>query len=132
MRAQMIAALRVATLFLWTAAVALPQGIITTSAGTDFTFPFQPLSALNAPFGEAILGRFDARGNLYFADIEDSLVLKLDQQGSLRFVAGNGVQGFSGDGGPAMSASLFLPSGLAFDAFGNLFIPDGATTGSAR
>jgi sugar lactone lactonase YvrE len=60
---------------------------------------------------------------VYVADT-DSLVLKLDQQGILTVVAGNGSAGFSGDGGSARSASLNSPSGLAVDSAGNLFIAD--------
>src|SRR5689334_17901657 len=124
MRTPTIGAVRVTALILWTATVALPQSIITTIAGADFTFPFQPLPALNAPLGLTVGVAVDAHGNLYIADIDNSLVLKLDQQGILTAVAGNGQFGFSGDGGPAASASLGYPYGVAIDAAGTLFIAD--------
>jgi hypothetical protein len=44
--------------------------------------------------------------------------------GIITTVAGNGNAGFSGDGGPATSASLQNPSTVALDAAGNLFIGD--------
>ena len=44
--------------------------------------------------------------------------------GQMTVVAGNGIQGFSGDGGPSTSASLNQPSGVAVDAAGNLYIAD--------
>src|SRR5690349_5756631 len=99
MSTRTIGAVRVTGLILWTATAALPQSIITTIAGTDFAYPVPPLPALNAPLGRTTAVAFDTRGNLYVADVDDSLVLKLDQQGILTVVAGNGVQGFSGDGG---------------------------------
>ena len=46
------------------------------------------------------------------------------QSGIITTVAGNGTSGFTGDGGPATSASLSQPSGVALDASGNLFIVD--------
>src|SRR5437588_7171176 len=46
--------------------------------------------------------------------------------GTILTVAGNGTSGFSGDGGPATQAQLNGPSALAFDAFGDLFIGEGA------
>src|SRR5207249_4249997 len=51
------------------------------------------------------------------------------QNGIITTVAGNGAQGFTGDGGPAASASLFNPNGLAVDASGNLFMASSGTFG---
>ena len=67
---------------------------------------------------------FDAAGNLYIADRENNRVRKVDTQGIITTVAGTGVAGFSGDGGPATQAQLNLPSGLVIDKKGNLFISD--------
>jgi sugar lactone lactonase YvrE len=67
---------------------------------------------------------FDSRGNLYIADRENHRVRKVDKKGIITTVAGNGTAGFSGDGGPATQASLNLPSGLAVDSKGNLYISD--------
>jgi hypothetical protein len=64
MSTRTIGAVRVIGLILWTATVALPQGVVTTIAGTDFIFPVQ-LPALNAPLGNTTAVTFDARGNLY-------------------------------------------------------------------
>ena len=65
-------------------------------------------------------------GNVYVADdsLGNNLVFKVDSQGVLMVVAGNGTFGFSGDGGPATSASLDSPGGVAVDAAGNLYIAD--------
>jgi len=65
---------------------------------------------------------FDAAANLYVA--EPSVVRRIDPQGRSTVVAGTGTTGFSGDGGPASQAQIDYPSGLAFDAVGNLYLAD--------
>lgn len=67
----------------------------------------------------------DATGNVYFAEINGSVVRKIDPSGAVTVVAGiPGSAGFSGDGGPAGSAQLNGPRGIAIDPFGNLLIAD--------
>jgi uncharacterized protein (TIGR03437 family) len=78
------------------------------------------LSALNGPRGLAV----DLAGNLYIADTANHRIRKLDTHGLLTTVAGNGIAGFSGDGGPAISAELNAPRGVAVDSAGNLYIAD--------
>jgi sugar lactone lactonase YvrE len=65
----------------------------------------------------------DANGNVYIADL-NSVVRRLDVNGTITTVAGNGMPGYSGDGGAATNASLSIPSGVAVDLSGNLFIAD--------
>jgi len=67
---------------------------------------------------------FDAAGNLYIADAGNGLIRKVDTAGKIGTVAGNHTYGYSGDGGPASQASLFVPTGLLFDTSGNLLIAD--------
>jgi DNA-binding beta-propeller fold protein YncE len=92
------------------------QGIITRVAGTNFLFPSQPLPALTAPIGQLAGVALDASGNLYLADQSNSMVMKVNPQGILSVYAGNGSIGFSGDNGPATSAALNAPAGIAVDA----------------
>jgi sugar lactone lactonase YvrE len=66
----------------------------------------------------------DAAGNLYFADRDNHSVRKIDTAGNITTVAGSGIEGFDGDGGPATSALLDTPGGVALDAAGNIFIAD--------
>ena len=67
---------------------------------------------------------FDSAGNLFFASPPQHLVFRIDTAGTLTVVAGVGVPGFSGDGGPATDAALSGPVGVAVDAAGNLLIAD--------
>ena len=67
---------------------------------------------------------FDAAGVMYLADQDNYVVRKVTPAGVISTVAGNGHQGFSGDGGPAISAALYDPSGVAVDSVGNLYIAD--------
>jgi uncharacterized protein (TIGR03437 family) len=71
---------------------------------------------------------FDNAGNLYITDYGDSRIRKIDALGTITTVVGSGtslgVGGFSGDGGPATSAQLNSPTGVAFDSAGNMYIAD--------
>ena len=73
------------------------------------------------PFGAAV----DANGNLYYSDSQNCVVREI-VGGVVQTVAGNGNCNFSGDGGPATSATLNFPQGIALDSLGNLFIADAA------
>jgi len=77
---------------------------------------------LNSPEDVAL----DGAGNLYIADFGNSLVRKVDVNGTITRVAGSveGGAGFSGDGGPATAAQLDQPDGVALDKAGNLYIAD--------
>lgn len=68
----------------------------------------------------------DAAGNLYISDFDGHRVRKVAPDGTIRTVAGTGVAGFGGDGGPASAAQLAFPAGLALDGAGNLYIVDSA------
>lgn len=67
----------------------------------------------------------DAAGDLYFVDQANHCIRKVTMgTGIITTVAGNGNQGFSGDGGLATVATLNSPQGLAVDALGNIYIAD--------
>jgi sugar lactone lactonase YvrE len=74
---------------------------------------------LNSPAGSAV----DSSGNLYFADRRNHCV-RMVSNGVITTVAGTGVAGFSGDNGPATSARLYDPTGVALDGAGNLYIAE--------
>jgi sugar lactone lactonase YvrE len=98
------------------------SGTITTIAGTGgFGYSGDGGSATSAelyfPQGVAV----DAAGNLFIADTNNDRVRKVSVSGTITTVAGNGS---SGDGGPAIDASLSFPQGVVVDAAGNLYIAD--------
>ena len=104
--------------------LSLAQDIITTAAGATWTFPGDGGAATDAPLGEVQAVAIDAAGNVFAADTGNNLVVKISPTGVLTVVAGNGIRGFSGDGGPATSASLNQPTSVTVDIAGNLFIVD--------
>ena len=78
-------------------------------------------ASLSYPAGLA----FDSSGNLYIVDSYNSNVRKVDTNGIITTVAGDGgAGGFAGDGGPATKALLANPAGIAVDKSGNLYIAD--------
>jgi trimeric autotransporter adhesin len=102
-----------------------PSGIITTVAGNGsqgYSGDTGPAAAamLNGPEGVAV----DASGNLYISDTLNGVVRKVTASGTIFTFAGNGIDGYSGDGGPATSAEFGSPTGLAVDGAGNLYISD--------
>ena len=75
---------------------------------------------LNGPWGVAV----DGSGNLYIADTGNGRIRRVDATGIITTVAGNGAGNHSGDGGPAVEASLRGAVRVAVDGLGNLYIAD--------
>ena len=101
------------------------KGMMTRYAGSgESGFSGDGGPAIKANFKTPAGLAFDPEGNLYIADRENHRVRKIDTSGNISTFAGIGKAGFSGDGGPAVRAKLNLPSGLATDKKGNLFISD--------
>ena len=84
----------------------------------------QNIQAASASLGPVTGIATDSSGNVYIALQAYSVVVRMDVTGALTLVAGTGKPGFSGDGGPATSAQLNSPWGLAIDTAGNLYIAD--------
>ncbi len=98
-------------------------GTITTFAGNGsdtLTGDGGPATAAGLGQGNGIC--FDAAGNLYVA--AGSKIRRIDTAGIITTFAGTGVQGYSGDGGPASAAQFFKPSKITIDRHGNMYIAD--------
>ena len=113
----------------------LEAQIITTVAGNGYMIGFGGYTGDGGQATAAELYRpmalgFDNAGNLYFSDWGNNVIRKVDANGIITTVAGNGygaglgTGGFSGDGGQATAAELNAPMGINTDAFGNLYIAD--------
>jgi sugar lactone lactonase YvrE len=101
-------------------------GIVTTVAGNGTaSFTGDGGLAINAGLNFPASVAVDRSGNLTIADSGNNRIRRIDAStGIITSVAGNGVAGFAGDGGPATHASLKFPRGISFDRAGNLFIAD--------
>ena len=97
-------------------------GVITTVAGNGaYGYSGDGGQATSAQLNEAYGIPVDSAGNLYIADFGNNRIRKVSN-GVIATIAGSGAQGFSGEGGPATSAELFYPIGIAVDSAGNVYI----------
>jgi sugar lactone lactonase YvrE len=105
-----------------------PAGIISTVAGAGntglggFSGDGGPATSaqLNNPTGIAV----DSAGALIIADRENHRIRRVAPNGTIETIAGDGVAGFSGDGGSAVSARISFPQSVAADSAGNIFVAE--------
>jgi len=107
-----------------------PSGLVSVIAGTGaagFAGDGGPATSaqLNSPGGLAI----DKQGNVYISDMGNHRIRMIGPDAVIGTIAGTGAPDFDGDGGPALSAALNSPGGLALDKLGNLYVAD---TGNNR
>lgn len=101
------------------------QQIITTIAGNGSAgYSGDGGPATSAQIFRPISAKMDKFGNLYVAEEYNNIVRKISPTGIISTVAGNGSQGYSGDGGPATDAQLDKPNDVLFDPDGNLYISE--------
>ena len=80
----------------------------------------RPALNLSVPSGVAV----DSAGNIFIADSRNNRIRKITPSGIITTVAGNGIAGYAGDGGPATNAQLNSPTSVAVDSADNLYIAD--------
>jgi serine/threonine protein kinase, bacterial len=101
-----------------------PQGVISTVAGSGqsgYSGDGGPATSAKLAVPSVTLG---PDGTIYIADYGNDRVRKVAPNGTITTIAGTGVEGFSGDGGPATAAQMKEPSAVAVDATGALYIAD--------
>jgi uncharacterized protein (TIGR03437 family) len=100
-------------------------GIISTVAGNGVqAFSGDGGLAISASLAFPLGIAFDSAGNFYVADVNNNRIRMVTPGGIISTFAGDATEGFSGDGGPAVNASINIPSDVAFDSAGNLYIAD--------
>jgi hypothetical protein len=103
-----------------------PLGVISIVAGVEFVCGFNgdgipaTTAQLNSNYGVAV----DSKGNVYIGDTFNNRIRKVNHAGIISTIAGNGTCGFSGDGGPGVSAMICNPEGVTVDTRGIVYFGD--------
>lgn len=101
------------------------KGVITTIAGNNTAGyccdgELATAAQLNHPTDVAI----DKANNIYISDCNNHVIRKVDKNGIITTIAGDGTQGNNAEGKPAIQAQLSYPSAISLDSLGNLYISD--------
>lgn len=106
-------------------ATLIPGAISTIAGNGQSGFSGDGGSAVNAALNQPASVALDSIGNVYIADRANNVIRKVDAvTGLITTVAGTGVSGYGGDGGPATQAQLNQPQGVAVDGSGSIYIAD--------
>jgi len=101
------------------------NGVISTFAGDgNYGFSGDGEQATNASLASPSGVAVDVLGNVYIADQDNNRIRQVGVNGIINTIAGNGTNGFSGDGGAAIDASLANPEEVTVDGMGNVYIAD--------
>ncbi|MCF8459640.1 MAG: T9SS type A sorting domain-containing protein [Flavobacteriales bacterium] len=99
------------------------NGYISTVAGTGVMgFSGDGGIATNAQMNRVAAVAVDNAGNIYLSDADNFRIRKVDALGNINTIAGNGDEGYSGDGGLAINAELGFVSGICLDPLGNVYL----------
>ena len=101
-----------------------PDGVINTLAGGGTESPGDGGPATSVQLYDARGIAIDSEGNLYIAEDGNNRIRKVSTDGTISTVAGNGTEGYSGDGGLATSAQLSWPYSISVDPQGNLYFEE--------
>lgn len=107
-------------------AILIPRPTIKTVAGCpSCTYNTTSVAATSTSLSYPHQVTVDKNDNIYIVEVGNNLIRRLDKNGFLSIVSGNGQKGYAGNGGNALSARLSMPSDVAFDNSGNMYIADG-------
>ena len=110
-------------------AVLQPGRIDTVAGNGAWTFHGDGVSAIMAPIFLPTAVAVDAAGNLFLSDSNNNRIRRVDAvSNAISTVAGDGIPGFSGDGGRATQASISAPAGLVIDGAGNIYFADASNS----
>ncbi len=112
------------TLLASTGYVAHAQTILRVAGNTSAGFSGDGGTATTAQLNAPVSVAADKFGNKYISDKSNNRIRKVDSSGIITTFAGTGTAGYLGDGGPASSAQLNTPAGIATDTFGNVYLAD--------
>jgi hypothetical protein len=103
--------------------ISAKDGAVTVVAGTGILgYGGDGGAAVSAMLGRGISIALDAAGNINIADNDNNRIRRVDAvTGIITTVAGTGAAMDSGDGGPALNAGVFWPTGVAVDGAGDLY-----------
>ena len=102
-----------------------PGGIITTIAGNGTTgFSGDGGWAMDAQLSFPIDVAVDGKGNLFIVDYGNNRIRRVSTDGIITTIAGDGEQGYAGDGGAGIRASLSAPTAIAVDSAGYVYVAD--------
>ena len=108
------------------------DGVITTIAGDGPDYPGDGHPAVEGFLSDPQITQVDGAGVLYVADASNNRIRRVGRDGVITTIAGTGITGYTGDGGPAAKAQLNFPSGLAIDARGVVFVADSGNNAVRR
>ncbi|MBI3684540.1 MAG: hypothetical protein HY235_29560 [Acidobacteria bacterium] len=101
------------------------EGYVSTVAGKGTAgFSGDGGAAVEARLNQPVAVSADSTGALFISDAGNACVRRVTPDGLIATIAGSGAPGFSGDGGPALSAKFEEPAGIAADAAGNVYVAD--------
>jgi sugar lactone lactonase YvrE len=101
------------------------NGLISTFAGNGkYGYSGDGGPAIYATFADPTGICIDKMNRIYVSDAFNNRVRKINTDGIIYTIAGNGTRGYSGDGGPATAAEFYYPTGITLDFGGNLYIAD--------
>jgi Secretion system C-terminal sorting domain len=115
----------IALLFILLPGYLLSQNIATIAGTGVAGFSGDGGPAISAQLNRPLRVKLNSLGEILIADDFNNVVRKINTSGTITTYAGNGIVGYSGDGGPSTNASLWGPQDVAFDALGNMYIADG-------